>query len=141
MNKTIYKILLLRKEGLQLNLIRVLKLTEIKSLIRYNEKTFAIDISQPAFIEKNFRIYFIDIDSNMQYQLLKSDKIGLNSDELDTIISNKLIREITQSTTDTKDKWVNMIIGAIMGALIAGFIALGFVNSKLEEIYTTMFAM
>ncbi|MFW9949619.1 MAG: hypothetical protein ACFFKA_05785 [Candidatus Thorarchaeota archaeon] len=133
--KVKYKLMLVRKEHNGINVIRYVNLKKIESLIRFENRTFQINVEKPTIIQDKFRIFVVDIDSNAQIYLIGNEPL-LNPDELDMIVSNKIINEITRGALDTfKDKLINIAMGAIIGAMVAAVILMGYYNNKIDEIY------
>lgn len=132
-----YKIIFLRKEYSTMNLVGILKTDSISNTIRYKGKTYIISIDKPAFSEKKSKVYIVDFDSCSQ---LKFDEIkcAMNPNELDLILSNQIIKELTAGAiSDKREKIFNMILGAIIGALISAICMFIYMNNQIEQIYKT----
>jgi len=133
-----YEIIFLRKEYSTMNIVGFLKTNKLlNNTIRFKNKTYQISIELPAFSRKITKVYIFDFDSGEQ---LKFDRIKtlLKPDELDLIVSNQIVKELAQSAvTDTKDKIINMILGAIIGGLLSALLMFFYMQSKIEEIYAS----
>jgi len=130
-----YKIVLVRQEYQSLRMIKTITLKEIKSTIKYGNSTLSINVTQPTYIHNDKIFYFMNLEQNKQLFFLDKQS-PLNSEELDMLISNDFIKKITSGAMDsTKDKIINMIIGAIMGGMVAAFVAMLYMNSQIQSIY------
>ncbi len=133
-----YEIIFLRKEYSTMNIVGFLKTNKLlNNIIQFKNKTYQISIELPAFSRKITKVYIFDFDSGEQ---LKFDRIKtlLKPDELDLIVSNQIVKELAQSAiSDTKDKIINMILGAILGGLLSALLMFFYMQSKIEEIYAS----
>lgn len=129
-----YKLIFVRLEFSNLTIMKIVKIKSIKKIYSIDNKTFNIDIEKPTLIDKLTRIYYLNYDSGSQL-LFNEVKAILNPNELDEVVNNKLLHDLMNSTLDMKDKIINLIIGAVLGAMISAFICLLYLNSKIEEIY------
>lgn len=130
-----YKFFFLRKEYGTMNLVGLIRTNNLSDTIRFKSRTYKISIDKPSFSEGKMKIYIFDFDSGTQ---LKFDGIEsiLNPKELDLVVSNGIIKELTEGAiSDKKEKIINMILGAIIGALLATMLMFFYMNSKIDEIY------
>lgn len=135
MNEIKYKIIFLRKEYSTLNVIAVLKLKSLTNVVRFRNKTYQIEIANPAFSQKNEKVYLFDFDTGTQMKFTESNAL-LNPSELDSIVSTHVIKELMATATiDFKEKVINMVLGAIIGALLAVVLMFFYMNNKIDEIY------
>lgn len=130
-----YKIVFVQLEFSNLSIIKIVNLKKIVSIYTNSGKTYNIDIEKPTIIDKLTRIYYLNSENGSQLYFNEIKAI-LNPTELDEVINNKMLHDLLNSTLDMKDKIINLIIGAVMGAMVTGFLAMLYMNSKLEEIYS-----
>jgi hypothetical protein len=129
-----YKIVFVRKEYNTINIIKVVKLANISNVYKFNNKTFTLNLSTPLFAEKLVKTYIIDFDSGSQL-LFDEIKPQLNPEQLDMIISNRIIREITSGLmSDKTDKIIAFVFGLIIGGLVVAVLLMGYFQSKIEEL-------
>ena len=135
-----YKIQLLRREFNSIRLIKTIKLSEIGNIIKFNGKSISINVTQPTYVFNNTIYFYVDIESNSQ--LFFSDKQNsLSADELDSLISNKIIKDIISAEgLNTKDKIINILIGFVVGAMFAGLISLMYINNSQSELVDSFIA-
>lgn len=111
--------------------------TETSDIIRYNKRSYAIKREEPTYKIKNLTVYCLDIDT-MDILALNNEKdvievnvlpfkiiaSAMSPEELDILINRKIVSQITsdlnESTFSVEAK--NMVLGAIMGAGIVGFV-------------------
>lgn len=134
-NKKKYKIIFLRKQFNAMFIEKVLKLQNIKPIVKFGKKEFHISIENTTYItKKNVKVYFFDYDSGNQLSFIEIEK-QLNPDELDLIIGQNLIKELTSGVIDNKkEKILWMVIGVIMGALLAIVITMSIYTNRIQEL-------
>ena len=133
-----YKIIFVRKEYSTMFVVKLMSLKTPKPLVRIKEKTFSISYEIPAYSNILEKVYFIDFESGSQ---LKFDIIQrkLNPNELDLIVSNKIVKEIASGVLDDiKTKILYISIGAIIGGLLAAMIVMSVYQNKIDEMYNEM---
>lgn len=132
-----YKILFMRKEYSTMYCVGILKTDDIPYVVRYKGKSYNIKVEFPTFSETKTKIYFIDFDSGNQMKF-EDIKAMLNPNEADLLFSNHLIKELTAGAiADKREKLINMILGGIIGALMAALAMFMYMNNKIEEIYAS----
>lgn len=132
-----YKLVFLRKEFDTFNVVKVKVCSKLENTYRMGKKRYIIDTAHPAYIKTNEKYYFMDIESGAQYHLLENQAL-MNPDELDMIVGNKIIRELTSGVMDNKkEKIVLIILGVLLGGFLATSIVLGIMNKKIQDIYTS----
>ena len=133
-----YKIIFLRKEYSTMRICGVLHTNKLKNLLRYKGKTYHVNIEFPCFSSQKSQTYIFDFDSGNQ---LKFDMIEaiLKPEELDLIVSNQIVKELTSSAiSDKKDKIINIILGFILGALVSALLMFMYMQNKIQSIYDTI---
>ena len=134
-----YKICFLRQHFEALFIAKVLETNEIKPIISLKDKEFVLDLSKPAYIGKQ-KIYFFDIDSGKQL-VFNGVLPLLKPSELDLIVGQKIIKELTAGVIDNKkEKILWVLLGVLIGGLIAVVICMGIYNDKIQTLikeYTT----
>lgn len=137
-NKTKYKYIFLRKEYSTMNVATILVTKIAKTQIKLNEKTYIVNLNEPNYNFRNEKIYLIDIESGSQISFNVNNSL-LKPDELDRIIGNKLLEDITRGLfANVKEKILWVVMGLIMGALIAFMIMMFVMQNKIDEIYASM---
>lgn len=136
MVKIKYKIVLLRREFSSLRLMKIITLSQITNKVSFNGKTFIVNVTQPTYINNNQIFFFLDFESGNQ-MFFNEKQNPLNPSEIDMIINNKFMKDIIAGATDnTKEKFVNMLIGFVVGVLLSALVAMLYVNAKTDEIYS-----
>lgn len=132
-----YKILLFRKERGNLSLIKSLTRKSLNSpIITIGSKKYVVDLEKPTYINKEYRYFFVDYDVGSQFNLNETAQ-ALTPEELDMIIGNKIIKELTSGVMDNrKEKIMLIILGAIIGGLLVATIMMGVMNNKIEQLLT-----
>lgn len=129
-----YKILLLRKEFNSIRLVKTLSSSSIQKIMQHGGRAISINIEQPAYISNNTVFYFVDFESNAQL-FFEEKQNCLTSEQLDMAISNKMLREIMSAESmNAKERIINMIIGAVFGAMAAGLLALLYISQSQAEL-------
>lgn len=137
-NKTKYKIVFVRKEYNTMNAVFIKTIKTQADKLKMGNKCFIIDYSNPFYNNKNEKVYFINIDSGNQ-MIFDEIKKEVNPIELDNIIGNNLITQLTKGVMDnTKEKIVTILIGILIGGLIGYIIATSIMQSKIDELYSSM---
>lgn len=130
-----FKIVFLRKEYNTTNIVGVKILSKTSDIIKLGKKSYAIDYSKPAYNFKLEKIYLIDYELGGQISL-DSSNACISPEKLDTIVSNKLIREITSGVLDNKfEKMMFLIVGLIIGALVSAVIMLIVHQNAIVDLY------
>lgn len=130
-----YKLVFLRKEFDTVNVVKVKVLKSLKKLEKDKKKRYVLDIEHPAYVNRNIKYYFIDYDSGSQFHLIENPSL-MNPEELDMIVGNRIIKELTSGVMDNKkEKLLMVIVGAIIGGLLATSIVLSIMNKKISDIY------
>lgn len=132
-----YELIFLRKEGKTLIYLSKLKMDKINEpIVNYKNKKYVIDLERPTYVRKTTRTFFLDYDSGSQFNLGEVAQ-ALTPAELDMIIGNKIIRELTSGVIDNrKEKIMLIILGAIVGGLLTLSIAMMWANNKIEDLLT-----
>lgn len=129
-----YKVCFLHKEFGTIFLSRVIYPTSRNDVLKVGTKSFVIDWNLPAFNTQKQKTYLVDADTGAQLNY-NEVKTQLNPNELDTIVSNKLIRELAQGLmNNSKEKLLWFVLGAIIGALVAALIVMGIFQEKITEL-------
>lgn len=132
-----YKIVFLRKEYKTMYVIKTLHLSSIKNIIKLPNKSYKLDLSCPLFNNKSTKVFFLDFDNGTQL-LFKNIERELKPEELDMIIGNKLIKELTSGLMDNKKEKIMMVVlGIILGALLSAVIVMMIFQNKIQKILQT----
>jgi hypothetical protein len=129
------KIYFLRKSHGTYYLQRVKKISETTQLISYKKREYKIDLTKPLYKTGGNTLYFMDIDSGDQlsFNVIESQA---NPEDLDIIVGQRIIRELTKGVIDNKSQLIfYAIVGLAIGALLMGFILSMYYNDKIEKIY------
>jgi len=95
------------------------RINSISKTVNFRKNTFIIDIENPTFMKRNKVFYFFSITSQHQLLFYKSKENGMNSEIIDTIISQKIIQQLTSNLdSEWKMNTSMILIGLIIGALI-----------------------
>ena len=135
-SKNRLKIYLLRLSHGTYHLVKVKKIKETKQLISYKNREYKLDLKTPCYVSGSNILYFIDIDSGDQltFNLIKSD---VNPEDLDIIVGQKIIRELTRGVLDNRSQYIfYAIIGFVIGALMVGVIMSMYYSDKINSIYS-----
>lgn len=129
-----YKILLIRKHHNAYFLIKVVQQNDLKPIVKFNDKEFTVSIENPCYITSKQRIYLLDYDNGSQFTLNEA-KALMNPTDLDLIVGQKIIKELTAGVIDNrKEKMINMLLGFVMGALIAAMVAILYYTNQIQEL-------
>ncbi len=132
-----YKLVFLRKHFNAVFVFRVVETNEIKNIVSIEDKKYAVEIINPAYISKNQRIYFFDVDSGKQMAFHEFEA-HMKPEELDLIIGQRIIKELCSGVMDNKKEKITMILlGFIMGAMLAAIIAMAYYNGKIQDLMET----
>lgn len=116
----------------------VLNLQEIKPVISYKKRQFTININNPSYVSGGISTYIIDFDDSTQLNFVEI-KAPLGVHDLDLLFGRKIITELTKGVlTNKKEKLWNLIVGGIIGFMLAFLIATLVFQSKLDEIYSQL---
>ena len=115
-----YKVILTLTENGQENVVGVIRPTKV-GILHHGTKAYVIDFEHPLYIRGMERVYVVNSETGTQ--LLPSEgKLLLRPDELDVIVSTKIVREITSAVhSDGNKQIIAFVIGAIIG-ILAGYI-------------------
>lgn len=103
---------------------------EFKENKKSVKKPYVIDVSYPTYIKDNVLYYMIEKISG---QILLSDSNNniVDTDMLNDILNNHIIRDLAKATSERKRDWFSLIsfltIGATIG-FIAGFLTMYFIG-------------
>jgi uncharacterized membrane protein YraQ (UPF0718 family) len=137
-NKTKYRIVFVRKEYNTMNAVFIKTMKIPVEKIKMGNKCYIIDYSNPFYNVKNKKVYFINIDTGNQ-MIFDEIKKEVNPLELDNIIGNNLITQLTKGVMDnTKEKIITIFIGILIGGLIGYIIATSIMQNKIDELYQSM---
>lgn len=129
-----YKILLIRKQFNAYFIVRTIQTNKIEKMIQIGNKQFAISIENPLYINKLQKVYILDYDNGSQLTLLEA-KANMSPEELDLIVGQKIIKELTAGVIDNKkEKLINLILGFVMGALIAAIVAIVYYTGQIQQL-------
>lgn len=133
-SKPCCKYYFLRKRHKSYHVVKIVKESKPKKMVSFKKKSFTIDLKIPVFVANTTLCYFIDIDTGeqMKFEAMESQ---LNPDDLDIIVGQKIIRELTKGVVDNrKEKLYSLLLGLIIGGLITGLIMVMYYTGKIEEI-------
>lgn len=96
-----------------------------KKTIKFNSKTYLVDIVNATYSKGLKSFYFIDIDGT-QIVFRGSKTSNYDPDVLDMILSKSIVKQLTANLSDNSLalNLVTLVIGAIMGGLL-GYILAG----------------
>lgn len=133
-----FRLIFLQKEYSTMRIIKIVQTNEIKKSIRVNNKTFHCNIQFPAYSSNSTRVYFFDFENGNQ---LKFDTIEaiVDPEVLDMMVSNQIVKELTQSAiSDKKERLINIILGFIIGALVSALLMFFYMQAKIDSIYESL---
>lgn len=136
-SKTKYKVVFLRKEYQTMNVVKILDVKKLSDTIKIGNRSFMMNWQNPSYNSGLTKIYFIDFVEGAQlvFHIVKSQ---LNPKELDLIVGNKIIKELTSGVLDNKATLIMyLIIGFIIGGLLASLIVMMVMQSKIDAIIDT----
>jgi hypothetical protein len=129
-----YKILFIRKQFNAYFIVKVIQTNKIEKMIGFSGKEFAISVENPLYIVGSQKVYILDIDKGSQLTLLEA-KANMTPEELDLIVGQKIIRELTSGVIDNKkEKLLNMLIGFAFGALLAALVAIVYYTGQIQQL-------
>jgi hypothetical protein len=129
-----YKIIFIRKQFNAYFVFRVVQTNDIKKMIALSGKEFALSIENPLYINRMQKTYVLDYDSGSQLTFTEA-KAYMTPDELDMIVGQKIIRELTSGVIDNKkEKLINMLLGFVMGALLAAIVAIVYYTNQIQQL-------
>lgn len=132
MKKIEFKVYILRMMNSVYVIEKIIKLKEIPKLVSYQDKKYALDASNPSFLLGNAYCYFFDIDGK-QLSFIASKSL-IKPEDLDIIVGQKIIRELTSGVLDNKkDLILWALLGAIFGALIMGIVLVMYYSDKMNQ--------
>lgn len=133
--KNTYKIILLRTFNNTIYVEKTLKYKFLPKIIKIaNGKTFNVLVNNPAFIEGKEKVYLIDFDTG-NTKSFSEIKVKMNPEDLDTIVSTKIIKELTSGIVDNKkEKIIWILVGFLIGVFLASTICLMIMNQKIEDL-------
>jgi hypothetical protein len=135
LTKSQYYVILLRKEYNAYIVEKSLKISSLKKFISNKENKYILNNQNPSYINRNKRYFCFDSENGAQLSF-DGQKSLLNPTELDLIVGQKIIQELTSGVIDNKkDKIFTALIGAVLGALIVGMILVMYYSEKIETIY------
>ena len=110
-------------------------------------KKFMLQIQNPAYLDQikgfltqtNVFIYFIDFRSGEQLTFEESKSV-LNPDQLKTILSTRIIKDLVSGITRGNEKidWYSIIIGGLVGLFIGVIATFFFMQGKIDELVQTI---
>jgi hypothetical protein len=107
---------------------------DIKKMIALSGKEFALSIENPLYINRMQKTYVLDYDSGSQLTFTEA-KAYMTPEELDMIVGQKIIRELTSGVIDNKkEKLINMLLGFVMGALLAAIVAIVYYTNQIQQL-------
>jgi hypothetical protein len=130
-----YKVVFLRKQFEAIFVERILQLDNIQQIVSLGNKKYEVKIGNLTYIVKNQKVYFMDYDTGSQFSFVENKK-QLAPEELDLIVGQKIIRELTSGVLDNqKEKFFLIVLGAILGALLMGLILMYYYTTKIQELF------
>jgi hypothetical protein len=128
-----YKIIFIRKQFNAYFVARIIQTNDIKKTIALTGKQFGISIENPLYISKMQKVYCLDFDSGSQLTFNEA-KAFMTPEELDLIVGQKIIKELTSGVIDNKkEKLAMILLGLIMGALIAALVLMMYYTDKIQN--------
>ena len=132
-----YKVLLLRKEGDVLHVVRrrVFRGAPPKTVkFRGQKGTFLVDWERPLYRIGLTRVYTVDVDGN-QVRVAGDGYSPMTPEELDVIVGTKLVRELATSVSrDPKEMLMPLILGIVAGFLAAWIIAGIYYQQQINDL-------
>jgi hypothetical protein len=126
-------LIFLRKEGNTFFQIIAKRVKTLGNTFTLNKQTYVIDLSKPTYVVNYKRFYLIDYEKGSFYYLEKNVNPLLTPTELDCIISEGLVREITKGIANNpKEKIIWFVMGCLIGALVCYMIASIYFNDKIQ---------
>lgn len=111
-------------------------------MVSFQKRTYIIDSKTPTFTQfvKKFltteyqEVYCVDINNKEGAGQLTWNFSAqpLNASDLDSIMSTHILRELAAGVNNGKEKFVNAIIGFVMGALIVGIIMVLYYTNLIQ---------
>lgn len=134
-NRTPKQILVfLRQTHEGLVVVKRVERTGLSNEIKLNNHTYLIKVDTPTYLSQLDKIYHFDYDSGSQYSF-KEMKALISPEDLDSIVSGKIIKELTSGVMDNqREKLMLLLAGAIMGALIAGLGLVMYYSDQIQQL-------
>jgi len=133
--KTKYYVSLLRKVN---NIYISVKNINVKDVsgkfVKYKNKSFQINYSNPNFFKNNAYYYFIDVGNSAQLPFIAGES-GMSASELDTIVANNIVRDITRVLGNSQNNvdWFHVIMGVGIGLAIGFIVMYLIMQGKMDE--------
>lgn len=128
-----YKIIFIRKQFNAYFIFRIVQSNDIKKMLNLSGKEFALSVENPLYINRMQKVYVLDYDSGSQMTFTEA-KAFMTPEELDLIVGQKIIKELTSGVIDNKkEKLMNMLLGFIMGALLAALVAIVYYTGQIQD--------
>lgn len=128
-----YKIIFIRKQFNAYFIFRIVQSNDIKKMLNLSGKEFALSVENPLYINRMQKVYVLDYDNGSQMTFTEA-KAFMTPEELDLIVGQKIIKELTSGVIDNKkEKLMNMLLGFIMGALLAALVAIVYYTGQIQD--------
>lgn len=131
-----YRVVFFRKAFETIFVVKTSRMDKTVEILKLqNGKSFIINWNCPAHLVGNTKVYLIDFDSGAQlsYNFVEN---SLRPAQIDMIVKDSLLKQvISTASIDSKERIINIILGAVIGALCATVICLAIMQSKIAEIY------
>lgn len=130
-----FYLVLMMKNQKTLHVFKNIKLKKLQQMVSVGKKQYIIDLNHPTYLINNKRYYHVNMETGFKYTFEEVEHC-INADDLDVIVGNKIIRELTAGVMDNKKQMIlYMVVGCILGLLL-GLVIMNFVmNNKIDELY------
>ena len=133
-----YKVIFVIKRYDMYVVKHILNLSEINKVFAFKKRQFTVNVNNPTYVSGGLSTYIIDYDNSSQLNFVEI-KAPLGVHDLDLLFGQKIIKELTKGVLmDRKEKLWNIIIGAIVGFMLAFLIATLVYQSKIDDLYSQL---
>lgn len=118
-NKKRYYAVFTIKQIKSYNIVGLKKINPFSKSVSFKKHTFVIDIENPTYLKSNKIFYFFSLTSEKQLYFEKSDTSNINTEVIDTIMSQNIVKQLTSNlNTKWKIDLTMIAIGCIIGVLL-----------------------
>lgn len=133
--KRYYAIFCIKENGTY-SIIKKVRVNNKNNTVRYQKKSFPIDIEKPLYAKNNKIFYFFNYKSGNQL-LFEKDTSKINTELIDSIVSESIVKQLTANLNDEwKMNTIVLACGIAIGFII-GYIAYPFIFNYQSEQTTT----
>lgn len=136
--KTKYKVVFIRiQQGIPF-IVKTVITDRIDYIYRIKGKTYSVNIENPSYFQRNYRIYLMNYDTGKQIALNEKD-VPVSPEKLDSLVEDRIYRDMFSALiSDVKQKFLWFIMGAIIGGLLLYTITASIFNGKIQDLMMEM---